>query len=91
LKTWPIPPSPIGAITSYGPNLRAGSSAIHDHFTRETRSGPASSVAQGGPAFRYSTRDRVFVSASLAEPDLFLYRLSMLDLTKFDKYIIDIQ
>src|SRR6266571_1761301 len=41
LKTWPIPPSPIGAITSYGPNLRAGSSDIHGHCTRETRSGAA--------------------------------------------------
>ncbi len=28
LKTWPIPPSPTGAITWYGPNLRAGSSDI---------------------------------------------------------------
>src|SRR5215467_10237183 len=38
LKTWPIPPSPIGAITWYGPKLRAGSIDMHGHCTRETRS-----------------------------------------------------
>src|SRR5260370_39546545 len=61
LKTWPIPPSPIGAITWYGPNLRAGSSDIHGHCTRRPGAGGIDSLR------RYSNSPQSDVQQSVPE------------------------